>query len=495
MILLSLGVVLPILSHIFNFSLSTGTFPNCWRRAAVIPIPKVSNPSTMSHYRPISILPFLSKVLERLVHHQLNSFMNSHKLLSPFQSGFRPGHGTVTALTKVSDDVRLGMSNQQLTVLALLDFSNAFNMVDFDILLAMLRALHISDGVVNWFHGYLVGRQQCIRVDSKVSDLTNITAGVPQGGVLSPLLFSIFINFLTPLLSCSFHLYADDLQIYTQAPPDEFDSAIALLNNDLATVLQWSQKHGLSVNPNKSQVIVIGGSKQVHRVNYDVAPFLTFNGVALPYSKVVKNLGVFFDTTLSWTYHVSQVSRRIFASLGSLKRWKNLLPVRTKVELAQSLLVPILDYADVCYLDLNEDLLDKLQRLQNICIRFIYGLRKFDHVSEYRNRLKWLPIRLRRNEHILLLLFKVLNDPCSPPYLKECFHFLGDDHGRNVRSKNDNILRVPRGLSQSGYSRESFVSKASHLWNELPSEIRHSKSPAIFKSKLHNYFLLKSVSI
>lgn len=214
------------------------------------------------------------------------------------------------------------------------------------------------------------------------------------------------------------------------------------------------------------------------------------NGVSLTYSNVAKNLGVLFDCTLSWAPHVSEISRKVFAASGSLRRWKNLLPVKTKVELAQSLLLPILDYADVCLIDLSEDLLNKLQRLQNLCIRFIYGLRKFDHVSEYRLKLEWLPIRLRREEHILILVYNVLYDPRTPSYLKECFRFLGVDHNRDLRSKADNVLTPP--FTRSGYFKDSFTVKATFLWNQLPPEIRHSKSLSTFKSKLHKHLLLKS---
>ncbi|XP_026326195.1 uncharacterized protein LOC113234888 [Hyposmocoma kahamanoa] len=400
------------------------------------------------------------------------------------------GHSTVSALTKVSDDIREGMSSQHLTVLVLLDFSNSFNTVDFDILLAMLKSILVSDSVVEWFHHYLVGRRQCVQVDNKHSTFCDVTAGVPQGGVLSPLLFSIFINSLTPLLSCQYHLYADDLQIYSRSPVHGLDSLIAELNDDLATIHNWSRTHGLTVNPNKSQAIVIGDSKQIAKINYTSVPSLVFDSFPLPFSSVVKNLGVLFDSTLSWAPHIAEVSRKVFAASDSLRRWKNLIPVKTKIELAQSLLLPIIDYADVCVIDLNEDLLGKLQRLQNLCIRFLYGLRKFDHVFEYRRRLQWHSIKQRREEHVLSFLYNVLYDPRSPPYLKERFRFLGEDHNRELRSKADNLLKPP--FTRSGYYMNSFTIMAAQLWNELPSEIRHSKSLLIFKTALRNYLLKRS---
>lgn len=272
---------------------------------------------------------------------------------------------------------------------------------------------------------------------------------------------------------------------------NQLDTLIAGINDDLATILQWSRSFGLTVNPNKSQVIIIGGSKQIARlVNFDIPP-ITFDGVVLPYSNVVKNLGVLFDSTLSWTNHIAEVSRKVFAAMGSLRRWKNLLPVKTKVELAQSLIFPILDYADICLIDLNEVLLNKLQRLQNLCIRFVYGLRKFDHVSAFRSKLKWLPIRLRRDERVLSLLFNVLHDPRSPPYLKECFQYRGDERNYALRCKSDNLLTTP--LARSGYYLDSFTIKSTHLWNALPSDIRYSESLAIFKRKLHNHLLANSM--
>ena len=167
MILLTMKTVLPILCHIFNCSLFSNTFPDIWCQAIVIPIPKVSNPTSFTDYRPISILPFLSKILERIVHDQLSSFLTKNHILSPFQSGFRPGHSTVTALNKVNDDIRYGIDNQQVTILALLDFSNAFNSVDFDILLAVLRSINISAEAIGWFYTYLHDREQYIRLNEK----------------------------------------------------------------------------------------------------------------------------------------------------------------------------------------------------------------------------------------------------------------------------------------------------------------------------------------
>ncbi|CAG9113625.1 unnamed protein product [Plutella xylostella] len=288
-----LDILLPAITHIINHSLTSGHFPDLWRKAYVIPLPKITNPSSLNHYRPISILPFLSKVLESIVHRQLTAFLSNGGLLNPYQSGFRAGHSTTTALLKVTEDIRSGMEKRMITVLVLIDFTNAFNAVDHDLLLAVLEKSKISLAAVSWFSSYLRGRQQAIRSCSVLSDWSDLSAGVPQGGILSPLLFSIFIDLVSSNLFCSYHLYADDLQLYSQVNPDDLVSAISHLNGDLNRILEWSNRFG----------------------------------------------------------------------------------IMTKLSLATSLLLPILDYADVCYLDVTEALLNNLERLQNTCIRFIFGLR------------------------------------------------------------------------------------------------------------------------
>lgn len=247
-------------------------------------------------------------------------------------------------------------------------------------------------------------------------------------------------------------------------------------------VSEWSSNYGLNVNPANTQAIIIGSTRMISRVDFiNLAPIL-FNGVLIPYSLQVKNLGVILDRTLSWVPQMNEVSRKMFAAVGSLRRLRNFLPIATKVALAQSLLLPILDYADVSYIDLSEEQLNKLERIQNLCIRFIFGLRKYDHVSSFRSQLKWLPIRSRRNSHFLALLYGILFNPATPRYLKERFKFLS-----SARSAEKLLLSVPS--SNSKFYCNSFTFRAVRLWNSLPIEIKRAKSLPIFKTRLKEYYL------
>lgn len=476
-----------IITHIINTSLSTGVFPSIWRKAFITPLPKVPDPCHLNNFRPISILPFLSKILEAAVHKQVSSFIFDNNLLSPFQSGFRPGHSTTTALLKVIEDVREGMENKLVTVLVLIDFSNAFNMVNHDILLTALQYYKFSSTVLYWFSSYLQGRQQAVRVDRTFSDWCNLTNGVPQGGILSPLLFSLYINFLTFSLDCSYHLYADDLQIYTQANVNNINDAVRIVNANLMNVSNWSHRYGITVNPSKCQAIIIGSSRQLAMLDYSSISPVTFEGSTVPFSSCVKDLGLHVDSTLSWTVHVNEICRSVFARLRTLNRLRNFLPIKVKITLIQALILPIVDYADVCCTDINEEHLNKLERLINYAIRFIFCLRKFDHISSYRRQLKWLPIRERRQVRLLSTLFSILSQHSTPGYLKQKFQYLYDSHERHLRSSNSLALTIP--LHRSSFMSNSFAIHATRLWNTLPDVLRKACSQQSFKTSVKSYFL------
>lgn len=218
-----------------------------------------------------------------------------------------------------------------------------------------------------------------------------------------------------------------------------------------------------------------------------LSPAITLGDNIIPLSVKVKNLGVIFENHLSWTSHINDISKKVNYTFHSLRRLQFFLPFETKIILAQSLLLPILDYGDVCFLDATEELWNKLERLQNLGIRFIFGLRKYDHVSAFRSKLKWLPIRRRRDLHILSYLYFILFSPLSPLYLRERFEFLYP-RGAPCRTSVSLLLKAPAHCSSRFGG--SFTAMAVRLWNNIPHEIRASTSLNMFKSKLKEHFLL-----
>jgi len=232
---LLLPAVTPCITHIFNTILSKSIFPRVWKVSRVLPFPKKRNPSERSDYRPIRILPSLSKAIELLMRDQIVQFLDRHKLLNEFQSGFRPAHGTTTALLKISDDVQMARERRLVSILLLLDFSKAFDSVIHSLLCAKLSGLYrFGASAVNLVKSYLSYRYQAVWANNILSDSVPLLRGVAQGSVLGPLLFSLFINdHPLSVRFCNHHMYADDVQLYLSCDPSNIADGIKLMNEDL----------------------------------------------------------------------------------------------------------------------------------------------------------------------------------------------------------------------------------------------------------------------
>ncbi|KAI5746290.1 hypothetical protein M8J77_001936 [Diaphorina citri] len=319
MVRMLLPYILPPLTHIFNKSLSTGVFPVEWKSANVVPLQKVTSPSSCNDYRPISLLPLLSKALEKLAIWQIIDFAEHQNVLDLFQSGFRRRHSTATALVKVTDDIRLSLDAGKVIFLVLLDMSKAFDSVDFDVLLATLKHMRLSDNALSWIDSYLRGRRQRILHDGKYSEWKSIRSGVPQGSVAGPLLFAIYISSLQRVFHrCKYHVHADDIQIYIHCLPTEMADTIRELNNELACFLEWTKSLFLRPNPQKTKALAFGPKSATNSLDSANLPPIVLDGVSIPLVTNARNLGVYIDNKLSWEFHVNEVRKRVYYSLHTL---------------------------------------------------------------------------------------------------------------------------------------------------------------------------------
>lgn len=414
---LCLPVILPFITSLFNYSLTYSVFPTEWK-SLVIPIKKVRNPSLPGDFRPISLLCALSKVLERVVFNQLRTHLATSNTLDAYQTGFRKRNSTQTALLKIMDDVRSACDRRMITLLVLFDFSRAFDTVDHALFVNKLQSFGFSSQVHRWFVSYLSGRSQAVLgPGGESSSWLPVTAGVPQGSVLGPLLFSLFINDLPSVLTNSKHiLYADDLQIYLHCHPDDIRGGIDWLARDVGEVSIWAARNNLTLNLKKTKAICLASSQYVRRLDLDTAGGIRWGDSIIPFEQSVRTLSITISSNLSWTLHIDNVCSRINKCLYQLKLHRDLFSVKLRKHLITALVFPHIDYCSIVYCDLPGVLNTRLQRCMNSCARFIHGLRRDVHITSYRLQDKWLSVEHRRFHQIGCLFFSILQS-CCPPYL------------------------------------------------------------------------------
>jgi len=342
---LFLDSIILVLEHILNFCLQSGVFPSLWKLANVLPLPKILNPTCCADLRPVSILCLFAKVLEKLVHDQMYDYVVDNNLVNPLQSGFRKGHSTATALVKVADDIRKSMDDRTLTLLVLLDFSKAFDRVNHTLLLIKLKKLGFSWSVIKWLHDYLTNRfQRVMSGDEFISDWASVETGVPQGSVLGPLLFILYLfDIFVILKHTKYHLYADDTQLYADSSVDNLNETVSKVNEDLCNLVHYISSHNLYLNVAKTQPIIIGSGYYVNLLKQLDVPLVTINDVSVPYCEEVTNLGVVFDSTLSWRQQANNIVGKVFRTLAQARRNFDCLPATIRLRIVQCLVLPHID--------------------------------------------------------------------------------------------------------------------------------------------------------
>ncbi|KAL7286799.1 hypothetical protein TKK_0018943 [Trichogramma kaykai] len=457
------------LQEIINLSITSHIFPSAWRKTYVLPLSKKKVITDISDTRPIAKLCEMSKLCERLVHNQLIDFLEQNELLSPRQAGFWRGHSTQSALLGLTDDVRQAVDDRQITLLALFDFSKAFDMVPHQLLLQKLRNFNLSDSTVRWFSSYLMHRTQAV-TDSEGGESAwlSTTSGVPQGSVLGPLLFLLFINDLPDILVHSkYMMFADDLQIYSSFFPADFTQGLKNFNRDVNAVSAWAAANGLSLNRAKTQVMLMGSDIFLERFDITILPRVILDGMALPYSTVVKSLGVWIQPNLDSETHVNQVVKRVHHVLYSLRHYRRAVTKQIRKELVESLIFPHFDYACAVYNDLFQKQDLKLQRALNACVRYVVdGIGWIEHVTPYRQALGWLSTAKRKQYFIATLAFTAISFK-NPSYLISRFTMTPVSLVERSSKRLPQRSLIHRKTRETSTIKNSFYYTATDLINSL----------------------------
>lgn len=441
-----LPFLMPVIEHLLNFSIMNGVVPLIWKSAIIRPINKIKQPTSVQHYRPISILPTIAKLLERIVSDQIVEYLLENDMLDPYQFAYRKNASTQTCILRMLDDIRQAVDKRKITISVFFDFSKAFDRVRHNVLINKLIVKGFSYTAIKWIHSYLTDRTQAVSdsFEGTTSSLINTIAGVPQDSVLGALLFVLFVSDIGGVIKkCKYNLYADDLQIYLHSEPRNLHDNIDKVNEDIKSLIKWSENNELILNPEKTQAILFGMARYINEIVVDNLPRLKIGDSIVTCSSNVKYLGISITNTLSWEMHVTSVVKNMRSKLYQLKISKHLFTNELKIyiSLISTLIIPYLDYCCAALTDITDQLNLKLYRALNACIRFACNVKWDEHVTPYYRRLQWLKIEERKRYFVGSQLVNILKSQ-QPTLLYENFKFRYDHSARTTRAAHD-LLIIP----------------------------------------------------
>ena len=459
-----------VILHLVNSSITQSDVPQSWKHSLVHPILKSGDPCDPSNFRPISIVPVIAKIVERAVHQQLYSYLSENHLLSPNQHGFRPRHSTETALTSISDHILSAFDHGEIALLCLLDLSKCFDVIDHSKLLSKLQAHGVDTA---WFSAYLRDHTQSVSFTDMLGDVKKSrplpnNIGIFQGSALGPLLYCVFANDISQFVEDAVLVqYADDTQILVSGKKSQIQTVVARMENVLASLDIWFRANGLKVNATKTQLMLLG-SPQNLRTLPDIK--VTFREHDLHPISEVKNLGLTFDRSLTWTAHISNITKNCFGVLGGLSHLRGHLPPAVILTLVSALVVSQVRYCVSIYGGTTKQNVSRIQKVLNYAAKVVFGRKKYDHVSDLLGRLGWLSAEELVSYHSLSLVHKVR---CSgePEVLAAELTTVAEARGRDLAAvtRQDRQLFVPRSRTEMGKRR--FRCRGPAQYNALSPDL------------------------
>ena len=400
----------PYLTKIINLGYKNNIFPDTMKIAVIKPIYKKEDRNDMGNYRPISILPVLSKIFEKSATNQLIKYFEENNLLSPNQHAYRKGHSTTTCLAEVLNHLHHLCDQKKQCAIVSLDLSKAFDSINHQLLINKLQKLNLSSSALKWISSYLSNRKQRTKFEKFTSEQVEVKSGVPQGSILGPLLFLTFTNDL-PLVfkdKCKIMSYADDTQLIVEA--DTFPTLIKKIEEVISLAQGWYSSNSMKNNTDKSEVLIINTKNTRNLKTINIRVKEGKKKMKIHPKPYVEILGVKIDDKLNWSKHIAAVKKKAFNTIRNIHRINPMLPIKYRIFLYVTLVTPILDYADVIWSHCGENQMKNLQRAQNFAVKSIVGKRKRDSTTDAFSKLRFLNLSQRQTIHEATFALKSLLD-------------------------------------------------------------------------------------
>ena len=466
------------LTYIFNQAITLSLFPHEWKTARVIPLYKNGQRNLPGNYRPISVLPVISKIMERILYDQLYNYLTKFELLSDSQFGFRKFHSTATALLDCTNDWYMNLDRKMFNLVVLIDLKKAFDTVDHQILLKKLELYGIKGQALSFLESYLSNRNQKCQIQGSVSSEKLIKCGVPQGSILGPLFFLLYINDLPQCLDKTKpRLFADDTNLTVSG--DSITDLETAVNSDLEKLRKWLIANKLSLNVAKTEFMLIGSKQMIKNIsNLQLNVKIENESIKQVYES--KTLGVTIDQHLSWKTNTENICKKITSGISALRRLKEFADKQTLLSVYNAIVRPYFDYCCEVWDVFGETQSKRLQKLQNRAARIILNMSNdIDH-SVALQALGWKPLKTERKKSKAKIMYKLLNK-MGPKSLSNLFTY--KDEVTNYKLRNiSSSLCLPQPRTNN--MKKSFVYDGAHLWNSIPKEIRESKSFSSFRKKI-----------
>ena len=457
--------IVPSLTKLINLSLKHCRVPNIWKIANVLPLFKKGDRCDMNNYRPVSILPCASKILERIVFKSVFNYFRDNHLLSPHQSGFMPGDSTVNQLTYLYHTFAKALDERKKVQIVFCDISKAFDRCWHDGILFKLEALGVGGHILLWFKDYLSNRRQRVTVRGQSSDIGLIEAGVPQGSVLGPLLFLVYINDLPSGIRSNVKLFADDATLYFDFT--DKDVAQDTLNQDLHYIQLWADKWIMKFSPTKTKSMGLS----LMRGNYVNNVNLTFNGIDLENVESHKHLGLVLTRRLHWSPHITYILNSVSKISDVLKLLKYKLDRKSLETIYFTFIRPKLEYASQVWDNCTKEDCDSLETFQRSLARIVSGARKGTSSQALYDEVGWDTLKERR-EATKFKSFNNIVENKAPNYLLE---LLPNTVGIKRTLRNPGNYQLINCRTET--FRNSFMPSSVMLWNDKrPYFLNHQVS-------------------